>query len=102
MLRNFGKVVRSPVLGLPDRSRRHDNEFGAMDDMLAQQRVNAGTGRLWNRKRKVGRTFIQTKDRADIQVTVDGVEIERGNGNVVRVGQPTAFSRALPGMLTRF
>ena len=51
------------------------------------------------RKRKVGGTVVEAKERPNAEVPVDRVQVERRHRNVMRVGEPASFARALPGVL---
>src|ERR1044071_10492574 len=48
---------------------------------------------------EVRRFIIETKQRSDPQVTINGVNIERRNGNAVCVRDPGTFARAAPAVV---
>src|SRR6185503_3158572 len=47
---------------------------------------------------QVRRFVIETKQRSDPQIAINGVNIERGNGNTVSVRDPGAFAGATPAV----
>jgi hypothetical protein len=68
---------------------------------LAEQGIDARARRFGNGKRKVRGPGFQAEHRADAEITVDRMDIERRHRNVVRVGEPAPLARSLPGMLAR-
>ena len=48
---------------------------------------------------KVRRLIIKTKQASDPQVTIDRVDVERRNGNAVRVRDPGTFAGAAPAVV---
>src|SRR5690348_9485159 len=69
--------------------------------MLRQQCLNSGKRRLWNRERKIRRLAVQAKDWPDIEVAVDGMQVQRRDGDMMCIGKPAALACALPSMLAR-
>src|SRR6478736_9686669 len=101
MPRHFRKLAAAPMLGFPDRPRREPEQWRSGDAVPTQKLLDARARCCGNGKREIGRAVVQAQDRPDVEITVDGVHIERGYRDVMRVGEPASFPRSLPRVLAR-
>src|SRR5262249_9868285 len=100
MPREFGKPFAAPMLGLPDGSRR-DRYDSAWFVASVSAKLPGGTfdRHVGNGKREIGCALVEAEHGAKSEVSVDGVHIERGHRDPMRIGNPCSFAGALPGML---
>ena len=87
--RHFGEFRGAPVLGLPIRSRCHENEaFIRWNAALEQQRIDAGSRSRRDREREISRPGIEPQHRSDTEVAIDRMDIEGRDPDVMCVCDP--------------